>query len=114
MMRADVITLIKENRSGHGVHEAVTDTERTVYCTVESVRRSEYYTALNAGIRPEYVFRLALAEDYENERLLKYNGQKFLVIRTYRTADDGIEITVERSDENGTEEIGSNADNADS
>jgi len=104
MTRADVITLVKENRTGHGVHEAVTDTERTVMCNVESVRRSEYYTALNAGFMPEYVFTLSLAEDYRNERIVKFHGQKFRVIRTYLTEDDGIEITVERSDENGTDE----------
>ena len=104
MMRADVIDLITENRTGHGVHEAVTDTVRTVMCTVESVSRTEYYTALNAGIQPEYVFRLTLAEDDQGERILKYHGQKYRVIRTYMTEDDGIEITAERSDVNGTDE----------
>jgi len=104
MIRADVINLIKENRTGHGVHEVVTDTARTVMCTVESVRRSEYYDATNAGYRPELVFKLALAEEYQNERIVKYHGQKYRVIRTYRTEDEGIEITVERSDENGTDE----------
>ena len=113
MIRADVITLITENRTGHGVHEAVTDTERTVMCSVESVRRSEYYNAANAGYRPEYVFKLALAEDYQNERLVKFHGQRFRVVRTYPTEDDGIEITVERSDERGTDE-NSNADDSDS
>ena len=104
MTRADVIVLITENRTGHGVHEVVTDTERTVMCNVESVRRNEYYTALNAGFMPEYVFKLALSADYRNERIVKYHGQKFRVVRTYLTEDDGIEITVERSDENGTDE----------
>ena len=110
MMRADVIDLIKENRTGHGVHEVVTDTARTVMCMVESVRRSEYYDASNAGYRPEFVFKLALAEDYQNERLLKYHGQKYRVVRTYRTEDEGIDITAERSDENGTDE--NSSDNA--
>ena len=105
MNRADVIQLISENRTGHGVHEAVTETTRTVMCEVQSVRRAEYYNALNAGFQPEYVFKLALAEDYQNERLVKYHGQKLKVVRTYLTDDDGIEITVERSDERGTDEI---------
>lgn len=101
MLRADVIDLITETRSGHGVHEAVTETARTVYCTVQSVSRTEYYTALNAGIMPEYVFRLSLAEDYQGERVVRFRGQRFRVVRTYVTEDDGIEITVERADENG-------------
>ena len=114
MIRADVIDLIKENRTGHGVHEVVTDTARTVMCMVESVRRSEYYDASNAGYRPEFVFKLALAEDYQDERLVKYHGQRFRVVRTYRTEDEGIEITVERSDERGTDESSSDADDSDS
>ena len=102
MMRADVIDLIKETASAHGVHQAVTEEARTVYCTVRSVSRSEFYYALNAGVQPEYVFVLALAEDYQGERVVRYHGQKFRVVRTYMTADDGIEITCERSDVNGT------------
>jgi len=101
MMRADVIDLITESASAHGVHDAVTETARTVYCTVRSVTRSEFYNALNAGVQPEVVFVLALAEDYQGERVVRWKGQKYRVIRTYQTADDGIEITCERSDVNG-------------
>jgi len=103
MMRADVIDLITETASAHGVHQAVTETARTVYCTVQSVSRSEFYTALNAGVQPEWVFVLALAEDYQGERIVRYRGQKLRVVRTYVTEEDGIEITCERSDVNGTE-----------
>lgn len=102
MMRADVIQLITENAAKHGVHTPVTETAREVYCTVQSASRSEFYTAMNAGIQPEYVFKLVLAEDYQGERVVRYNGQKFRVIRTYMTEDDGIEITCGRSDVNGT------------
>ena len=103
MMRADVIDLITETASAHGVHQAVTETARTVYCTVQSVRRSEFYNAMNAGVRPEWVFVLALAEDYQGERIVRYKGQKLRVVRTYVNEEDGIEITCERSDVNGTE-----------
>ena len=101
MMRADVIQLITETASAHGVHESITETAREVMCTVKSVSRSEYYNALNAGIHPTYVFYLTLAEDYHGERVVRYKGLKYRVVRTYMTDDDGIEITVERSDENG-------------
>ena len=103
MMRADVIDLITESSSAHGVHEAVTETARTVYCTVRSASRSEFYYAANAGMQPEWVFKLELAEDYKGERVVRYKGQKLRVIRTFVTEDDGIEITCERSDVNGTE-----------
>jgi len=101
MMRADVIQLITETASAHGVHESITETVREVMCTVKSVSRSEYYNALNAGINPTYVFYLTLSDDYQGERVVRYKGLKYRVVRTYMTDDDGIEITVERSDENG-------------
>lgn len=101
MKQYTTIELISETAAAHGVHESVTESGRVVMCTVQSVRRQEYYTALNAGIRPEYVFELALAEDYQGERIAKYNGQYYRVVRSYRTAADGIELTVERYDVNG-------------
>lgn len=103
MMRADVIDLITESDAAHGVHATVTETARTVYCTVRSATRSEFYSAMNAGVRPEWVFVLALAEDYQGERIVRYKGQKLRVVRTYITESDEIEITCERSDVNGTE-----------
>lgn len=101
MIRHDVIELIRENRSAHGVHQSITEEAREVFCTVQSVSRNEYYNAYNSGFQPSLVFRLELAEDYEDERYIRYQGKKYQVIRTYMTDDDGIEITVERSDENG-------------
>ena len=100
MRKADVIQLVKETRSAHGVHETVTEQTRQVFCEVRSVTRAEYYSALNAGIQPELVFWLSLAEDYEDERIVKYNGKNYTVTRTYMTDDGGIEITVQRSDVN--------------
>lgn len=100
MMRADVIDLITETESAHGVHDTVTETARTVYCTVRSVTRSEFYNALNAGVQPEYVFVLALSDEYQGERVVRYHGQKFRIVRTYVTEDDSIEITCERGDVN--------------
>lgn len=103
MMRADVIDLITETESAHGVHDTVTETARTVYCTVRSVTRSEFYNALNAGVQPEYVFVLSLSDEYQGERVVRYHGQKYRIVRTYVTEDDGIEITCERGDVNGTD-----------
>lgn len=100
MVRADVIGLVTETRSAHGVHEAITETVREVLAEIRSVTRSEYYNALNAGIHPEMVFKLTLDADYHDEHFLRYRGLKWRVVRTYLTRDGGIEITAERDDEN--------------
>ena len=104
MVRADVIALITETNSAHGVHEAITENEREVMAEIRSVTRSEYYNALNAGVQPEIVFKLALDADYQDEHFLRFRGKKYRVVRTYLTNDGGIEITAERSDENGETE----------
>lgn len=104
-----MIKLVTETASAHGVHATVTETEREVMCTVRSVSRSEYYNALNAGIEPSLVFYLALSDDYHGERVVRYQGKKYRVVRTYLTEDDGIEITVERSDVNGETESSSDS-----
>ena len=104
MVRADVISLVTETNSAHGVHEAITENEREVMAEIRSVTRSEYYNALNAGVQPEIVFKLALDADYQDEHFLRFRGKKYRVVRTYLTNDGGIEITAERSDENGETE----------
>lgn len=104
MVRADVIALITETNSAHGVHETITENEREVMAEIRSVTRSEYYNALNAGVQPEIVFKLALDADYQDEHFLRFHGKKYRVVRTYLTNDGGIEITAERSDENGETE----------
>ena len=104
MVRADVIGLVTETSSAHGVHETITETVREVLAEIRSVTRSEYYNALNAGVQPEYVFKLTLDADYQDEHFLRFRGKKYRIVRTYLTDDGGIEITAERSDENGTDE----------
>lgn len=113
MVRADVIGLVTETRSAHGVHETITETVREVMAEVRSVTRSEYYNALNAGVQPEIVFKLTADGDYQDEKFLRYKNKRYRIVRTFLTNDGGIEITAERSDENGTDEISTDADSDD-
>ena len=99
MLKADVITLVKETEQTRGVHESAIRTEREVMCTVQSVTRSEFYAAQNVGVDPELVFVLTLSEDYEGERLIVFHGIEYRVVRTYVTEADSIEITVQRRGE---------------
>lgn len=113
MVNEDVIFLITENSSEHGVHETVEDSKRRVFCKVKSVKRTEYYTALNAGHAPELVFEMPFKDDYQGERLLEYKGVKYNIIRTYETDADGIELTAEREDVNTDGEDEDDGDDAD-
>lgn len=90
----DVLTLIPEAPVAHGVFDAPKETEKTVYCTVKSVGMNEAYKAMANGLKPQYVFTLTDYADYNGEKVCKYNGVRYRIIRTYRN-NQGIELTVE-------------------
>lgn len=106
MTKAGTIYLITEESRAHGVHEETVPTKRPVLCTVRSVRMTEYYTAMNAGMMPQYQFDLALAEDWHGERKLEFGGKIYDILRTYEREDGGIDITAGRSDVNEPDENG--------
>ena len=96
MLFRDVLTLIGEKPKAHGVSDPPTKTERTVYCTVRSVGMNEAYQALANGLHPQFVFVLSDYADYENEKICKYNGVEYRIVRTYRN-NQAIELTVEEA-----------------
>lgn len=99
MVRMDTITLIKDNPTAHGVFDTRhSTTERTVFAEILSVSRSEFYSAHNNGLQPSYVFKLADEAEYDDELTCIYKGKQYRIIRTYVNSENGIELTVERSD----------------
>lgn len=100
MVKADVLTLIKETPASHGRFDTSTETQRTVYCTVRSVGMREAYEALSHGLAPEWVFVLTHDFEYEGEKRCIFRGVEYRVLRTYVNENDGIEITVERGNQN--------------
>jgi hypothetical protein len=98
MTRADVAYLIADHPDAHGVHDAPVQVPRMVYCDVQSVGRREFYDAHNAGMKPEVVLKLSDEAEYREELLVRFHDKTWRIIRTYRTPDGGIELTLERSD----------------
>ncbi len=101
MFLADVCYLITDTPAAHGVHGDKTTADRMVYCTVQSVGRTEYYAASNVGLTPSLVLKLADMREYDNELKLRFHDQEYRIIRSFMTKDGGIELTVQRSDVNG-------------
>lgn len=72
-------------------------TERTVFCKVRTVTRSEFYGAGTESLRPDFVFVLADYREYEGEKFCKYIGfdgkeRTYKITRTYVTGSE-IELT---------------------
>lgn len=84
----DVITLIAETVTGYDDigNEIVQRTERDLMCRVYGVTRSEFYSAAAVGLQPEITVRLSDFADYEGEKIARWNGEIYTVVRTYRDA----------------------------
>lgn len=75
---------------------------REVYAEVTSVSRSEFYAAAMANIRPTCVFAIADKDDYQNEKVVRYQEITYDVIRTYHALDNyRLEITAEMRERDG-------------
>lgn len=91
----DVIVLVKQTISTDAYgNETATEKERSVLCEVDSISQSEFYGAANTELNPEYRFTVFF-DEYEGEEIVKYNGKRYAIYRTYR-ADDNLELYVER------------------
>lgn len=90
-----MINLIAETYTMDELHQQIpTETYRQVYCDVRSIMRSEWYEAGRDGLQPSFVFTV-FGPDYEGEKIVEYNGQRYGVYRTFRSRDDEMELYVE-------------------
>ena len=96
MDRSDIVSLVKieEARDEYGVFRA-TQTERVVFCRVESVTRAEFYDAGRNGLNPEYKITI-FSGDYDGEDMVIYRARAYGVYRTYAGKNDEVELYVER------------------
>lgn len=70
-------------------------TSREVYCREQSVKFREFYAASETGLRPDIVLVIADYYDYNLEPLVRYQGEVYNVLRTYRTGTE-LELTLSK------------------
>ena len=86
----DILTLIQQIRGVDDYGDpTVTETSREVFCRLASIGQKEFYQAHAVGLQPEMKFILADYLDYSGEALVEHEGQRYRVLRTYRT---GLEL----------------------
>lgn len=88
----DVMDLIAEvyQKDDRGVGSAV-ETKRTVFCSVRSVSRADFFAADQAGLALSHVF-VTDPVNYNGERLLEYHGERYAIVRIYQARQDSLEI----------------------
>lgn len=75
--------------------EVEIDTRTEIFAQKESISQSEFYKGGEAGLKPE--FRLVTAIiDYNGEREVELDNQKYGIYRTYERDQDYIELYCER------------------
>ena len=77
-----------------GVHER-TETETVVFCVKRYVSAHEFYKAREAGINPTVYFHVH-AFEYGGEKLVRYNGEDFAVVRVDGSMDGTIRLYCEK------------------
>lgn len=97
MAEIGVLTLIQQTTGGSDDYgDPVTqETTREVLGKLGSVGQTEFYQAHSAGLKPELKFVLSDYLDYEGETLVEYEGQRYRVLRTYRSGQE-LELTLYR------------------
>ena len=91
-MSNQIAVLVK--RDYHGAE--LVETKRTVYCSFRSIGMREFYQANASDFHPELKLVLADYLDYENEKLVDYEGQRYRVVRTYRPGQE-LEIVLQKA-----------------
>ena len=105
------ITLIApgtRTQDAEGIWRTVAPTEREILARMDSIGRSEFYSAGEAGFRPDMRFTVFQAE-YQGEGRLTWNGDAYAIYRTYQVpGTDDLELYVQR--EVGVHNGGQNTD----
>ena len=88
-MMTDILKLIAEEKTVDRYGDTVvTESSRQVFCREESVGQKEFYQAAAVGLTPEIKLVLSDYLDYQNEKLVLYNGDRYRVLRTYRKGQE--------------------------
>ena len=92
----DILLLISQTSSTDEFGDPIIqETSRQVFCRKASIGQKEFYQAHALGLQPEMKFVLADHLEYQGEALVEYEGQRFRLLRTYRTGQE-LELTVYR------------------
>ena len=85
----DVLTLIQQSRGVDEFGDPTTvETTRSVFVRLGSIGQKEFYQAHAVGLQPELKFIMADYLDYNGEMLVEYNGQRFRVLRIFRSGQE--------------------------
>ena len=93
MLFREVINLISTSEGTNSLGDPIkifVESEN-IFADKQSIRQSEFYQAAAVGLKPEITLVIRTIE-YNQESLLKFNGKKYNIIRTYEKDNEFIEL----------------------
>ena len=96
MEKMGTCQLIAFSPDAHEAGAAVSETMRTVKVTEKGVGMNEAYQAMGLGLNPEKRLLINYGKDYQKERELIYEGERWKVIRTAENEYNGVLLTIQR------------------
>lgn len=96
MDKSNVLKLISQTYQADEYGRQIpTETERAVFCNVQSVSLAEWSEGGRLGLNPEYRFTM-FAPDYQGEEIAEFDGKRYSIYRTYLGRNESIELYAER------------------
>ena len=88
-----VISLISRTPAGSDAdgQPYYTETSRDIFAEEIGTKRSEFYSAMAAGLKPEKTLTV-YAFEYANEKIIDIGGTRYQVLRTYPVGDERLEL----------------------
>lgn len=83
-------------------NEISQETESEVYVQPRGVYQAEYYNAAQLGLKPSLTLEIAHRDDYNGQKVLRYEGREYSVIRVdWNAQRDKISLICEERVDNG-------------
>lgn len=76
-------------------NQVVQETTLQVFCDVKPINQSEFFHARTLGINPAVKIEMFFG-DYSGQETLEWEGQRYVIYRTFTREDDTIELYAER------------------
>lgn len=87
MMLDDTAYLVSETITRNKFQQEVkTETLRQIYCKRDSIKRAEFFSGGNQGLKPEFMLTTAKI-DYSGETEISYQNERYGIYRTYEKGD---------------------------
>lgn len=106
-MYDDVATLIANGTRSFDEYgnETISQKGREVYVQPRGIYASEFYNAAQTGLKPSITFVLTNRADYDEEKLIRYHGTLYEVIRVdWKAQHDSISLVCQERIGNAPDE----------